>query len=212
MPLEVNNVVKRSTWRSLRCRWSIKKETTANQFSLFFVNGVIPDDDDDPKQSIWTKPALNYEVRVSQKCCIRSLFISQKAFRALKRVHTDFLHCNPSCSVCTVLLRQMACFCAGLSAASSSPWITHEAVHELAAIASTWWSVFSFLHRKNRGNQLVSVPNWWPKTVACMFQLHMCCSAADGLQAAPLCTWYLEKYRFLPLWMHSVPDFNDIHQ
>lgn len=54
MPLEVNNTVKRSTWRSLRCRWSIKKETTAIQLSLFFVNSVIPDDDDDPKQSIWT--------------------------------------------------------------------------------------------------------------------------------------------------------------
>lgn len=166
MPLEVNNTVERSKWRRLRCRWSIKKETTTNRLNVFCQQCDSP-------WWWWSKTihldkhVLNYGVRVSKKCCMRALFIRQKACRALKRVHTDFLHCNLSCSVCTVLLRQMTCFC--LSAANSSPWITHEAVHELAAIASTWWSVFSFLHRKSHGNQLVSVPNWWSKAVyVCM--------------------------------------------
>lgn len=55
MPLEVNNTVERSKWKCLRCRWSIKKETTTNRLNLFFVNSMIhDDDDDDPKQSIWT--------------------------------------------------------------------------------------------------------------------------------------------------------------
>lgn len=44
----------------------------------------------------------------------------------------------------------------GLSAPSSSPWIKHRAMHTLATLAGSWWTVFSLLCNKKH-EKLISI-------------------------------------------------------
>lgn len=67
----------------------------------------------------------------------------------------------------------------GLSAPSSSPWITHKAVHTLGSFTSTWWSVFSLLLCERHENQSAAVPNRWSQV--CTFRADICWNMATRL-------------------------------
>lgn len=79
----------------------------------------------------------------------------------------------------------------GLSAPSSSPWITHKAVHTLGSFTSTWWSVFCLLLCERHENQSAAVPNWWSQ----VFRADICWN---------MVTWLL-------IWNRLIPNAHKVH-